>query len=71
MYWVLAQNCKCCESEAMIKGKTTDVHMAILTDCNGYIILFHSQKDASDYITAHTGEDPDDILIIPEMEALD
>ena len=42
---------------------------SFLTDEEGAIVMFNSEHDASSFI-GQTDENPEDILIIPEMEIL-
>ena len=70
MKWVLAQNCPCCGPITLENlSAIRDMHMAFLTDEEGAIVIFNSEHDASSFI-GQTDENPEDILIIPEMEIL-
>ena len=63
MKWVLAHaSCPTC-------GGNLKDQQAMLTDEHGYLVLFESQAQAKDWIIK-TGGNLEDILIIPEMEAI-
>ena len=64
--WALALECP-----FRFSGTVEDAHMPMLTDQEGYIILFRSRQQAEDYLGAHPQNDLiEEILIIPEMEAI-
>lgn len=42
-------------------------HKVLIVDENKHIIVFESKADANDFIEK-SGEDPESIMIIPEME---
>ncbi len=64
--WALALQCP-----FSFLGTVEDAHMPMLTDNEGYIILFQSRQQAKDYLGAHPQNDLiEEILIIPEMEAI-
>ena len=64
--WALALECP-----FRFSGTIDDAHMPMLTDEHGYIILFASKEDAKEYLGSHPQNDLiEEILIIPEMEAI-
>ncbi len=57
MRWVLAQNIE------------NSLQMAVMVDIDGNKIVFYTQHEADIYIELNE-ENPEDILVIPEMEFL-
>ena len=57
MRWVLAQNVD------------YSLQLAIMSDIDGNKIVFNTKHEADIYIELN-GENPEDILVIPEMETL-
>ena len=58
MKWVLAQNIP------------INYHLAVMGDEEGHIVTFNSKHEAEDFIEK-TGENPEDIMVVPEMETID
>ncbi len=56
MRYLLVQICDC-----------TFDHKVLIVDESKHIIVFESKADANDFIE-RSGENPEDIMIIPEME---
>jgi len=57
MKWVLVQNIP------------INYHPAVLGDEEGRAVIFNSKQEAEDFIEK-TGEDPEDIMVVPEMETI-
>ena len=57
MRWVLAQNIE------------NSLQLAILVDINGDKIVFYTQHEADIYLELN-GENPENVLVIPEMETI-
>ena len=57
MRWVLAQNVD------------YSLQLAIMADIDGNKIVFNTKHEADIYIELN-GENPEDILVIPEMETI-
>ena len=58
MRWVLAQNIE------------NSLQMAVMVDIDGNKIVFYTQHEADIYIDLNEECNPEDILVIPEMEFL-
>ena len=57
MKWVLVQNIP------------INYHPAVMGDEEGHTVIFNSKQEAEDFIEK-TGEDPKDIMVVPEMEII-
>ena len=57
MKWVLVQNIP------------INYHPAVMGDEEGRVVTFNSKHEAEDFIEK-TGEDPEDIMVVPEMETI-
>jgi hypothetical protein len=57
MKWVLVQNIP------------INYAPAVLGDEEGRVVTFNSRQEAEAFIEK-TGEDPEDIMVVPEMEAI-
>ena len=58
MRWVLAQNIE------------NSLQMDVMVDIDGNKIVFYTQQEADVYIELNEEYNPEDILVIPEMEFL-
>ena len=64
--WALALDCP-----FNFLGTVEDAHIPMLTDEEGYIILFQSRQQAEEYLNHYQNVNRlEQILIIPEMEAI-
>ena len=57
MKWVLVQDIP------------IDYCRAVMGDEEGRVVTFNSKQEAEDFIEK-TGEDPEDIMVVPEVEAI-